>query len=426
MITLAAADTLAAVGSVATQLTSTIFGMELSSTNVEVYKVLDQRQLAAAAATIYTVPASTTTFIKTITVINNDSVTRIFQYFRGGTAATNAITPAFSLGAGDQAMYEDGKGWTFLDGGGAEISTLGGVQLNDVHSGYSEYAAISNPSVPAADTLRVFARKISGRMFPKWMPPSGLDNPVQPALFGNNIVTYVPSSSTNGGTATLGGWGISWTAGGTVSHPTPATTAPAIINQMHRTRYANVITTTNQTLGIMSTASGLPQFWMGNASNVGGFFFATRFIVELWAANTCRIFVGLTSLAAAMVAAGDISAFTGDFCGISHDTSDGAGVLWFITRDNTTTHKTAISGVTIAAGQGFDFYMFVKPGDTTIYYRLDDINAGTTLVDTSETNNVPRSTAFMGPQIHMSNGTANITATTVALGINRIYIESDH
>lgn len=425
MLTLATADTLAAGADAAAKVTCTVMGMELVGTT-ETYKVLDQRQLASSPATIYTVAASTTAFIRSISVVNTDTVTRTFQLFRGGTAAANAITPVFTLAAGDMATYEDGLGWQFTDGGGSTITSLGGTQLNDVHSGYSEYQAISNPSTPATDTLRIFARKVAGRMLPKWIPPSGVDNPVQPALFGNNVVTYVPSSSTNGGTATLGGWGISWTAGGTVSHPTPSSTSPAVVNQMHRTRYANVVTTTNQTLGIMSNAAGLPQFWRGNSSNVGGFFFAVRFVVELWPAATVRIFVGLSDSTTAQATL-DIASMTGNLCAFAHDTTDAASVLWFVTRDGSTTHKTAITlANNLAAGQSFDAYIFCKPGDSTIYYRLDEINGGTTLADTSETNNIPTATAFMGPQIHMSNGTANTTVTTTAIAINRVYIESDH
>jgi hypothetical protein len=52
--------------------------------------------------------------------------------------------------------------------------------------------------------------------------------------------------------------------------------------------------------------------------------------------------------------------------------------------------------------------------------------AGTTLCDGSCTTTLPLNTAFMGPNVGMSNGTANITVTTVAPGINRIYVESPH
>lgn len=121
MLTLAAADTLAGVASAATIVTSTVFGMELVGTT-ETYKVLDQRQLASSAATIYTVPASTTTFIRSIHVVNNDTVTRTFQYFRGGTVAANAITPVITLPIGGMAIYEDGQGWSLYNASGQLLS----------------------------------------------------------------------------------------------------------------------------------------------------------------------------------------------------------------------------------------------------------------------------------------------------------------
>lgn len=117
MITLAANDTIAGGASVASQVTCTIFGMELNG-STETYKVLDQRQLASSPATIYTATANGPTFVKSILVVNNDTVNRTFQLFRGGTAAANAITPAFTLLFGGCAVYEDGKGWQFYNASG--------------------------------------------------------------------------------------------------------------------------------------------------------------------------------------------------------------------------------------------------------------------------------------------------------------------
>jgi len=277
----------------------------------------------------------------------------------------------------------------------------------------------SNPSTPATDTLALYARKISGRVLPKWMPPSGVDNPMQPALFGNNVVLYMPNTGT-----TLGiNLGTPWVAGGTVSHPTPATTAPAIVNQMKRTRFANVVTTTNQVLGVSSMASGVQQFWRGNAAGLGGWFFFTRFIIELWPAATVRLFAGLSASTTAVVASDTV---VNNTIGLWHDTTEAATVLNLVTRNTATTTKTPITLTgALAAGQAFDFYMYAKPNDTDVYYRLDDINAGTTLVDTSIATTLPANTTFLGPQVHMSNGTANITVTTTAIGANRIYIQSD-
>jgi hypothetical protein len=91
--------------------------MELAS-GTETYKVLDQRQLAAAPATIYTAPGSTQSFIKSIMVVNNDTVSRTIQYFRGGTAAANAITPVYTLLPSGCAVYTDGLGWKFYNKSG--------------------------------------------------------------------------------------------------------------------------------------------------------------------------------------------------------------------------------------------------------------------------------------------------------------------
>ena len=122
MIVLAASDTLAAKASAASKVTSTVFGMTLNA-GVETYGILDQRQLASSAATIYTVASSTQCFIKKIVVVNTDTVSRTFQYYRGGTAASNAITSLFNLGAGCMAVYEDAEGWTFFSSTGQLLTS---------------------------------------------------------------------------------------------------------------------------------------------------------------------------------------------------------------------------------------------------------------------------------------------------------------
>lgn len=129
MLLLAAADTLAGVAQQASEVTCTIFGMELNA-GTEVYKVLDQRQLAAAVATIYTAPGSTQAFIRSIMVVNTDVAnTNTFQLFRGGTAAANAITPLFVLPPGGCAVYEDGVGWTVFNnlGQALQSTTAGNI-----------------------------------------------------------------------------------------------------------------------------------------------------------------------------------------------------------------------------------------------------------------------------------------------------------
>lgn len=283
------------------------------------------------------------------------------------------------------------------------------------------WTAQSNPTAPATDNLKVYAKNISGRMMPKWMGPSGVDTPFQPALFGNNIVMFLPQTGTTG---TGGSFGAVWTSNGTVTHPTPATTAPAKSNQMKRTRYANIVTTTNQQLGPRYNAASEQQFWRGNAAGLGGFFFFTRFIVELYPSSTIRIFAGLTNTTTGSVVISDT--VLANTAGLWHDTTDSSSTFNFVTKDATTATKKAISlSNAIAAGNSYDFYMFAKPNDSTIYYRLDDIVNNVTY-EGSATTTLPTNTAFLQPQVQMSNGTANITVTTSAIGVNRIYVESDY
>ena len=298
------------------------------------------------------------------------------------------------------------------------------VQLDNV--GASLWPAVSaEPGTPASGFLYQYTKAIAGRMMPKIKGPSGLDTVMQPAIFQNRMLMYVPSTGTTG-TGSGTGLGPVWTSGGTVSHPTPATTAPAISNQMRRTRYANVVTTTNQTLGIKAAAADTLNYWRGNAAGLGGFFYAARFIVELYPAATVRIFAGLTASSGTYVVASDT--VLNNTCGLWHDTTDpstGAGAFNFVTRNATTTTKQQITlSNAIAAGNSYDFYMFCPPNGSTIYWRLDDIVNGVTYEGNTSTT-LPANTAFMGPQCAMSNGTANTTVTTVAIGVAGVYTEAD-
>jgi len=329
-----------------------------------------------------------------------------------------------SQGAGTETGLYIGTGWDT----GLDVQS-GGLNL----AAYTSGGNPSDPPAPATDNLRVYAKKVSGRMLLKIKGPSGLDSPLQPALFGNNVVYFAPGTGTTI-TANANGFGTSWTKGsgtGTASTTTPTSTAPAVTNQMHYFKHANLVTTTNQIMGIQIGATDGLQFWTGNAAGLGGFFFNTRFIVAAYPASTVRIFAGLTSNANSSTAGTNIvtaDAVVGNVVGLWHDTTDpstGANSFNLVTRNNTTTTKQSITlSNAIAAGNSYDFFMFVKPNDTTVYYRLDDMVNGVSYEGNTSTT-MPLNTAFMGPAVEMSNGTANVTVNTSAIGISRIYIESD-
>ena len=72
-------------------------------------KSLADGQLAAAKATLYTVPADTTTIIKTISYVNTDTVARnVNLYLKPSGGTSRRIIPKdMELGIGYMMVYDD-------------------------------------------------------------------------------------------------------------------------------------------------------------------------------------------------------------------------------------------------------------------------------------------------------------------------------
>lgn len=86
----------------------------------DTFKKLDQRQLPAAAATLYTVPAGKSAIVRTIRVVNTDTVSRWFTLYQSGNGAANQIIGRTVIGPQE----------TFIDTGPlclAAADTLQGV-----------------------------------------------------------------------------------------------------------------------------------------------------------------------------------------------------------------------------------------------------------------------------------------------------------
>ena len=322
-----------------------------------------------------------------------------------GVKIDGPVTP----GAGTETGVYIGTGWDT----GLDVQS-GGMNLASYVSNTVPY----DGAAAAANNLRVYARNYGGRMLLNTRGPSGIATSLQPALFNSNVSYFAPNTGTVG---TGTGFGTIWQSNGTVTHPVPITTAPAIANQIHRTRYANVASTANQILGPKTNTTSEQAFWRGNASGLGGFFFNTRFEVDLWPASTARIFAGLSSVTAGVAASDSLS---GDAVGLWHDTTDANTVMSIVTRDNSTTTKSSVGAVSIAAGNVYEFTMYCPPAGGTIYWELWELVSGAGALSSVSTT-LPRNTVFMGPQVNMSNGTANTTVTTTAIGVSKIYIESD-
>ena len=328
------------------------------------------------------------------------------------SALTHATTPLVGT---ERFALSDGTATS-------KYATAADLFTNPVHASYDDFTAIANPAAPGAGVGRLYAESYVGRVVPAWINQNNVDTPLQSALWNSEILVGTPASGTTlasciqflGGALTIAG-------GGTVLQVTPTSTSR--VTQMRRTRLTNVVTTTNQVIGVHGSTADMASFWRGNAAGLGGYFMFARFCTALWPANTCRLFVGFRSGTTAIVASDTFPAVS--MCGFSHITTDGGTTINFVTKDGTTANSSAITVPTLGNDVGFDAYIYMAPNGGSVFYRLDRLDTGATLVDTSTSTNIPATTTFMAPELAMSNGTANITANTVAIGINKLYCESD-
>jgi hypothetical protein len=273
-------------------------------------------------------------------------------------------------------------------------------------------APATDPTAAASGTLKIYAKQIAGRYMPKWIGPAGVDVVAQAALFGNNIVMWTPNNATNGF------WqGTSGSASGTFTEMLPTTNN--IWTAVHRAKWANVVTTINQQVGQRGAQA---MFFRGNSASLGGFFFTARFGIENWTAGD-RLFVGLHSVTTNIVTT-PVSASL-NYCGFVVDAGESA-ITFQTNQGSGTATKTAIAGQpALSASIGFDAYIYCKPNDTTIYYRLDYLNTQVTLINSQSTATLPVNTTMMAPAAFMSNG-ANTAAAAAGIGVARIYVETDY
>lgn len=348
--------------------------------------------------------SSNTRNVKQLTVSNDHATVSNLITIDQYDGTDTAIKFKGTLLAGERVEYDECGQWTVYGADGLpKPNTLANSQQLPAQTAF--------PANSDTDTLKIYAEKNGGVSIPKIIGQAGLPKDLQLELATNNTTLYIP----NNGSAVGLNYGLAWTTGGTVSHQNPSSTAPAIYSQDKRTRWANVVTTTNQLLGLR-TATAEKGYWRGNGAGLGGFIFKARFAIALWPAATVRLFVGLNDSNVGWVISDTL---TGNGCGFWHDTGDAASVLSFVTRDNTTATKAGITLATnLAAGQAFECLIYSPPNGGYIGYYLRELNTGTVLANTTTTTTIPLNTAFIGQELAMSNGTANVTVTTTAFELS--------
>jgi hypothetical protein len=289
----------------------------------------------------------------------------------------------------------------------------------------------ADPTTPATGTIQLFAKKLAGRQLPAVADEFGSVIVSQPHLMSSRIAIWQPLLASGIGS----GFGTTWTASGTFTNTQGAPTALANVGAMYQaSQYANVITTANQSLGIIATATGLPFTNAGSFAGQGGFYFRATFRVGIYPGTGTRLFVGLTSLATTSVATDiTVGANVNKMCALWHGATDTDAPyqLFLLTGNGTTVTKSALLGGFTPGGTGgitqtLRWTMYMPPGVSgPLYYKLEDLKLNTVIVESSTTVTVPSSTAtFMGPQLLMSNGANTITANSTAIQVCNVYLES--
>jgi hypothetical protein len=270
-------------------------------------------------------------------------------------------------------------------------------------------AVTAEPSTPGAGQLHIYAKDINGFQGLKIKGLSGLDTPLQPAIYQNSIWLVTPNSSSS--YSAVGG---AVTSGGTISHPTPSVTSFGYCtNQITGTIAGNAA----------GTGHNLAPYNGGSSVIANGGY---KFVSRLWwpdadygsGATGSRFFIGLTNQTMGASVGSDNP--TGHRAGFALSTNL-SETDFMLTTKNGTTETRVSTGVAFVVRNLYDFYITLLPGGTEIFWRIDNLSTGV-VTKGSTTSTLPTST------VYMRAGFQIVTLQNVARNIRmkKIYVETDN
>lgn len=337
--------------------------------------------------------ANTYRLIDFISVYNSDAADAIvtIKYDANGT---EYILWKGTILATQSLQYTDANGWTLSDAGGvASVFTL---------------ASGSPPSAPASGYLSFFVSDLASRLNFFYKSSMGYNLPLQEALYETPFAMWLPATAAG---TYLGTNGANL---GTAAAVNPTTTN--LYTAMKRSTFASVVTTANQQVGIRTEA----QFFRGNVTGQGGFFYVCKFGLDNWTAGD-RMFVGLCAGTTAVVTVQPST--LANTCGFCIEAGDTA--ITFLHNDaaGTGVKETITGQPALADNQGYTAYIYANPNDSVVYYRLDDMLLGTTIVNSSINTELPVDTTMLCAQAIMGNA-ANAVAADARIGVGRLYVQT--
>lgn len=305
------------------------------------------------------------------------------------------------------ATLNFGSGLTAADSG----SSIALVTL-DTHPPMGDSA--THPTAPTSGT-KLFSKFRAGRRMTAQIGPTGMDYAFQPSLFGNKVGWWTAMG--NGSTVTAINFGASNT--GTLTTRTVSSTS--FFTSVRRLGFVSA-TTAGSAAG---TRHNLAQFWRGNASGLGGFFYVVRFGISQTQTGY-RWLVGLSNTTA-LFGNAEPSTFL-NFVGIGQDSTDAN--IQFMHNDGSGTATKVDLGASwpkpTANTQFYEFRLFIAPNGNTYYWSLENLNPAAsdyTEGDTAASANIPSATTFLSPQVWINN---NAQLAAVGIDVSSSYIETDN
>lgn len=309
--------------------------------------------------------------------------------------ATPVVTPS---GADTEIQFNDGGVI-----GATSTFTFNKVTQTVKVNGELDLVSQPDPAIPATETLRVYSKKISGRTMLKAMAPSGVDYSYQPSFFQNAIFMI----SSGAGTA-YNVVGNTLTSVGTISH---------VVSEPYG-YMANQVTA-NGGGSTAGTGSFTTPYYMGSQTGSNGFFFQSRMMFPTATSTGALYFIGLTSGTMAASVSADNPA--GSNIGWQYSTARGDTGWKFMT--NVSPAQTVSATILpMAVNAVFDFFIYCPPhpNNGTVYYRVDNITAGTT-AEGSATATLPAGTTALRAGFQMNN----VNAGVKNIRMSRLYVETD-
>lgn len=403
---------------------------------------------AGATTTLLGGPAaSTQRQVKLITIINRHSTTTntvLVQKLMSGPL-TYDLTPTVTLLAHESMQYVDGQGWIYYASNGAEKTGIPGaagvdtsVQFNDggialgadadfiwdkTNNSLGIGTSTNNGSITlggdttdesaaSANQALIYVKNVAGRMFPKWIGPSGVDTPFQAFLGFNGVRQVAPGTGTTAATA-MQAFGTAFTNTGTLAQV--AITSGSIKG---RTRITTVAST--------GTAGNVGSNFTPNLEVMGegGYFFSVRFCVAGTIRADQRMFFGLAGRTTIFANVNPMTDFTVAKVGIGCSLVASAG-NWQICASTTAAAMSAVDlGATdfaVSLTDLIELVLYCTPGASSISYRVTNITHNVTTSGTLSSN-IPATTVGLAVHNWVCN---NTTAAIATLGLNKWYLESD-